>query len=272
MGEKERQYILLIFAALFACLAVFYYFYVIPINKEKERIRIEFEQMRAKANALAKQANAKHVAAPPQEQLAKIAEVIPVQPYTEQLIQHLSKMQTASNIKIQNVTFKQQKIMEASELAAKFTQPEKKEEGEDILQLPQYQLNLPGKLQKDANKQKETQLITPEVLKKYIPDAKIGSVEITLSVKGEYSNLYKFVSEVQDLSRYLRVDTFEFENQQEDSTLAKDRDLTATIKLTSYYAPEYVLLLDKLPSIRTEKPSGKWDPTQYPVIKKNEEK
>jgi Tfp pilus assembly protein PilO len=169
------------------------------------------------------------------------------------------------------MTFKQQKMMEASELAAKFTQSEKEKEEEDILQLPQYQLNLPGKLQKDANKQKETQLITPEVLKKYIPDVKIGSVEITLSVKGQYSNLYKFVSEIQDLSRYLRVDTFSFDSPQaqEESKLVKDRDLTATIKLTSYYAPEYALLLDKLPSIKTEKPSGKWDPTQYPVIKKN---
>lgn len=250
MGEKERQYILLIIALLFVLLAAYYYMYFVPLQNEKEQVLMRLEQTKAQAQGTLKQVEKKE-STPPQEQLKKIAELIPVQPYTDQLVIDLGKLQTLGQIQIENATFQEEKDVKVQELPNQFI-PQEARQG----QVPQS---------------KAKQAVNVQAVQNTLPPVTIKSIEMTLAVKGEYKNIYDFVTEVQNLSRYLRVDMLTFSTPEKNEfEIPKDKRLTASLKLTSYYAPQYASLLDKLPSVNVEPPSGKWDPTQYPVIKKED--
>ncbi|MFT9849863.1 pilus assembly protein PilO [Aneurinibacillus sp. REN35] len=248
MGEKERQYILIMVAMLFVLLAAYYYMYYVPLQKEKEQTLMRVEQLKAQTQSILKRVEKKETT-PPQEQVKRIAELIPVQPYTDQLILDLGKLQSLGELQIENATFEEEKEVKVQELPNQFI-PQAARQG----QVPQ---------------QKSKQAINVQAAQNALPPVTIKSIEITLAIKGEYKNIYNFVTEAQDLSRYLRVDMLTFTSPEKDEfQIPKDKNLTASLKLTSYYAPQYASLLDKLPPVNVEPPSGKWDPTQYPVIKK----
>jgi Tfp pilus assembly protein PilO len=250
MTEKERKYILLMIAMLFVGLAAYYYVYLIPIQNEAQQLRAQVELANSQTQSALKRVEVKETT-PPQEQLTKIAELLPVQPYTDQLIIDFGKLQTLGGVEIQNVTFNSENEVNIKELAGKFIPPEVKD----------GKVTLP----------KENKPINIQGIQNSLPQTTIKSIEMTLSVKGEYKNIYKFVSEIQDLSRYLRVDSLSFGSPEKDEfQTPKEKATIVSMKLTTYYAPQYAVLLDKLPSVITEKPSGKWDPTQYPVIKKED--
>ncbi|MEJ8548106.1 hypothetical protein [Brevibacillus borstelensis] len=44
--------------------------------------------------------------------------------------------------------------------------------------------------------------------------------------------------------------------------------MTETIKLTSYYAPEFRQVVGKLPPVEVDAPSGKGNPFQYGITPK----
>jgi Tfp pilus assembly protein PilO len=250
MAEKERQYILLIIALLFVLLAAYYYMYFVPLQNEKEHALMRLEQTKAQAQGVLKQVERRETT-PPQEQLRKIAELIPVAPYTDQLIIDLGKLQTLGQIQIDNATFQEEKDVKVQDLPNQFI-PQEARQGQ-------------------TTQQKNKQAVNVQSVQNALPPVTIKSIEMTLSVKGEYKNIYDFVTEIQDLSRYLRVDNLTFSSPEKDEfQIPKDKKMTATLKLTSYYAPQYASLLDKLPPVNVEPPSGKWDPTQYPVIKKED--
>ncbi|WP_027414887.1 type 4a pilus biogenesis protein PilO [Aneurinibacillus terranovensis] len=254
MGEKERQYVLLGLTLLFALLAAFYYFYVTPLQKKVTEASFQLQQTNMQIKPAESQQK-KNDLTPYQEQLSKIAEFLPVKPYTDQLIKDLGKLQTISNIQIENATFNEQKEQKLSELAKKF-----------VSQDDQNQ----GFAQSGSSSQtKDSKQVTLQALQSYLPGTTVSSIEITLSIKGDYQSIYHFVSEVQNLSRYLRVDGLTFTSNQKDSfVIPKEKDMPATVKLTTYYAPQFAGLLDKLPPVQAEPPSGKWNPMKYPVTEK----
>jgi hypothetical protein len=251
MEEKQRQYVLLGLALLFLLLAVFYYLYLTPVLEKKQETEMQLEQKRTELAIVVKKKQGTD-SRPPQEKLRRMAELFPVKPYNEQLIKDLGEMQSISSITIESATFDEKKEMSAAELA-KEVLPEEGQEGSRI------------------PSEGKTPKVTRQELEAYLPKSSIRSVQIKLGIKGEYKDVYRFVTEIQQLSRYLRVDKLSFKHKQEDDfKIPKENGLEANLELTGYYAPQYASLLDKLPPVNVEPPSGKWDPTQYPVIKKED--
>ncbi|MCP1355317.1 type 4a pilus biogenesis protein PilO [Aneurinibacillus migulanus] len=253
MDEKQRQYVLLGLAILFLLLAVFYYLYLTPVLEKKQETQIQLEQKKAEL-AIVNQKQTVKDSRPPQEKLRQIAELFPVKSYDDQLVKDFGELQSISNISIESATFEEKKEVQATELAKEIV-PDKASESPPTA----------------VETQEKVAEVTRADLEKYLPTSSVRSVQIKLGVKGDYRDIYAFVTEIQQMSRYLRVDKLSF-NQKEksDFKIPKDPRLEASLELTGYYAPQYASLLDKLPPVSVEPPSGKWDPTQYPVIKKED--
>lgn len=236
MGEKQRQSTLVLLSLLFVLLAVYYFFYYQPSVEEKQQVEIQLAQVTAKMQ----QATGKEkveAGKPPQEKVQKIAEQIPVEPYTEQLVLDLGKLQSIGQVELVNVTFENGKDVNVKELASIFA---------------------PANKEKDAKNTKDT-----AVSQQTLPGQTIKSVEMNLSIKGSYKDIYTFVSELQNVSRYLRVDELSFTSpRKDDFIIPKKNVLDASLKLTSYYAPQYAPLLDKRVEPVVPPAAGKKDPTQ----------
>ncbi|WP_339167455.1 hypothetical protein NSQ24_06350 [Brevibacillus sp. FSL L8-0520] len=287
MAEKTRQYLFLFVALLFALLAVFYYIYLTPLQAKKSKLTVELAQLQATVQGLSsRNAEEKKDDAVSEEALAKVTEAIPVSPYTDQLVKDLGKLQTISKVEILTASFAQPKVLSTKDMAEQIIS--KEEQGADTAAEESTGAKEP-KTNSDTDK-KETgtaeatgiasepnakdrsaalAMPTADTLRRLLPETALGSVEITLSVKGGYDELYLFLKEVQGLSRYLRVDEFTVTAAEKDEfTVPKDSRMTATIKLTSYYAPEFKQAVDKLPAVEVEAPSGKGNPFQYGITPK----
>lgn len=236
MGEKQRQSILILLSLLFVLLAVYYFFYYQPSVEEKQQVEIQLAQVTAKAQQAAGKEKIEE-GKPPQEKVQKIAEQIPVEPYTEQLVLDLGKLQSIGRVELVNVTFESGKDVSAKELAAIFAPAGKEKDGDNTKVAASLQQALQGQT--------------------------IKSVEMNLSIKGAYKDIYTFVSELQNVSRYLRVDELSFTSpRKDDFVIPKKNVLDASLKLTSYYAPQYAPLLDKKLEPVVPQAAGKKDPTQ----------
>lgn len=251
MEEKQRQYVLLGLALLFLMLAVFYYLYVMPVLNQKREAEIQLQQKKAELELATKQKKEADTR-PPQEKLRQIAELFPVKSYDEQLVKEFGKLQSISKIAIEDASFEENKEINAADLAKEIVSEEVEEKTADI-------------------PKEQAPKVTRAELEKYLPHSSIRNMKIKLSIKGEYKDVYRFVTEIQQMSRYLRVDKLMFKQKQEDDfKIPKEKGIEANLELTGYYAPQYASLLDKLPSVHTDPPSGKWDPTKYPVIEKED--
>jgi Tfp pilus assembly protein PilO len=265
MSEKQRSYLLLATALCFGMLAIFYFLYLTPLRDELTGYQVRLAQLEKQEQTLLAQAGPAKPAVP-EEKLAEIIETIPVKPYTDQLIKDLGKLQTISHVQLETVAFGKPEERSAKEIAEAFYPKEERKEA--------------GKAQgAEANGSSQEKkpspqagLITLEELKRELPDVKVSTLDATVTLKGEYKDLYDFVMEVQSLSRYLRVDELSFTSPEKDEyIIPKDSRLTATVKLTSYFAPQFAPLVDKLPPVDVEGPSGKWNPLEFTVTPKPEE-
>jgi Tfp pilus assembly protein PilO len=293
MAEKQRQYLLLAIALLFGILAIFNFLYLGPLMDDKTSYQVKLAQLEKQVQTL--QQNTEQFApVVPEEILSNIVETLPVKPYTDQLVKDLEKLQTISRVQIDSVTFAQTKNQNTKEIVEKFY-PKGDSSAEDLIaqymenaKTPRKPLNLAVKVmqsngesdvKEEDKREKETvdpslkqvKMMTLEQLKKAVPDATLSTTEINMALKGEYEDIYKFVTELQSLSRYLRVDELTFTSpEKEEYTIPKDTKLTATIKLTSYYVPQFDKIVDKLPPVQVEGPSGKWNPLKYEITTKEE--
>ncbi len=297
MGEKERQYALLGFALLFALLAGFNFLYLNPLRDERERVAAQLGLLQKRIETQMVQAP-KQAEEVPNEKLARIEEAIPVKPYTDQLIKDLEKLQTISRVEIVSATFAEQKQLTAKDIAEKFIPKEISDEqskqggqaaaSNEAVQNTADQTASPKEESStqaspseapqaakdhsatDAPKNEETSKDLPptaELLQQILPEANLSSVEITLTIKGEYKDIYDFATEIQRMSRYLRIDELTFATtEKDDFIIPKETKMTATVRLTSYFAPQFKSLLSKLPPVGVEGPSGKWDPLRYEVL------
>jgi hypothetical protein len=252
MGEKERQYFLLGFAALFLLLVIFYYLYVTPILSARDEAQVQLAQKKTELAILDKQKEPKD-SKPPQEKLKQIAELFPVQPYTDELVKDLGSLQAISRVSLESASFEEQKEVKAAELAKDFVPEESQDQ------------------QGSGNAREKTMKVTRQEVEAYLPQTPIRSMKIKLGIKGDYEDVYDFVSEVQQLSRYLRVDKLSFTRKEvSDFKISKEKELDATLEMTSYYAPQFAALLEKTSFTPFENPSEKWNPLEYPVIKKED--
>lgn len=275
MAERTRQILFLFVALLFALLAVFYYFYLTPMQEKKKQLTVELAQLRATVQGMTEQKqNQQNERTVSEQKLARVAEAIPVTPYTDQLIKDLGKLQTISNVEILSATFSEQKAMSAKEIAEKIIargdegwaeSGEADADGEEVAD---------AGVDGDAGTATKADAGTKappsvETIKRFLPETTLGSVEITLSIKAQYEELYRFLTEVQDLSRYLRVDEISVTSDEKDEfTVSADDKMTATVKLTSYYAPEFRQLVGKPPAVDVDAPSGKGNPFEYGTMHK----
>lgn len=281
MAERTRQILFLFVALLFALLAVFYYFYLTPMQEKKKQRTVELAQLRATVQGMTEQKqNQQNERTVSEQKLARVAEAIPVTPYTDQLIKDLGKLQTISNVEILSATFSEQKAMSAKEIAEKIIargdegwaeSGEADADGEEVADAGSDEdAGVEGDAG-TATKANEGTKAPPsvETIKRFLPETTLGSVEITLSMKAQYEELYRFLTEVQDLSRYLRVDEISVTSDEKDEfTVSADDKMTATVKLTSYYAPEFRQLVGKPPAVDVDAPSGKGNPFEYGTMPK----
>lgn len=252
MGEKERQYFLLGFAVLFLLLVMFYNLYVTPVLTSGSEARNQLAQKKAELAILDKQKGTQ-ASKPMQERVKHIAELFPVQPYADELVKDLGSLQAISKVSLESASFDEQKEMKATEFAKDFVQEPSQEP------------------QGSGSAKEKTMKVTRQEVEAYLPQTPVRSMKIKLGIKGEYEDIYAFVSEVQQLSRYLRVDKLSFtKKEKSDFKISKEKGLEATLEMTSYYAPQFASLLDKATFAPFEGPSGKWNPLEYPVIKKEE--
>ncbi|WCK53646.1 hypothetical protein PP175_20290 [Aneurinibacillus sp. Ricciae_BoGa-3] len=280
MGNMKQQWMLPMLALMFVLLFACYYFYVRPVQTDVQNLNQQVSQAQASLQNARSQGKSRQDK-PASKSLQRIAELIPVTPYTDQLIKDLGRLQSVSRIEITNASFSDENTVNSTDLGKKFIPVL----DANKVTIPQDKKMRIAELQNTANA---------------LPPASIHTIEITLSVKGRYDDIYSFLYEVENLSRYLRLDTLSFGgagtgnaegngnngtaggdgsnvnaangtlNGQTSSPSTDSRDLTASIKLTTYFVPQFASLLDKLPAVQVEPPSGKWDPTQYPVLKKPE--
>ncbi|USG64665.1 type 4a pilus biogenesis protein PilO [Brevibacillus ruminantium] len=290
MAEKTRQLLFLFAALLFALLAVFYYFYLAPLQEKKNRQTLELAQLRASVQGIMdKKQEEKKEQVVTEEALAKVIEAIPVTPYTDQLVKDLGRLQTISRVEILSASFDEQKAMSAKDMAEQII-PKEDQQNKASAEAPQersnastnsaeqtvaVQTSAEATATHSAKDQKENagnEALSIEKLKRFLPETILGSVAITISVKGEYEQLYQFLTEVQEMSRYLRVDEISVADTEKDEfVVPSDEKMTATVKLTSYYAPEFKQLIDKLPAVDVEAPSGKDNPFRYGAKNSNGE-
>jgi Tfp pilus assembly protein PilO len=269
MGNKKQQWMLPMLALMFVLLFAGYYFYVRPVQADVQSLNEQVIQAQEGLQNAKNQGKARQDK-PLSKSLQRLAELIPVTPYTDQLIKDLGRLQSVSHIEITNASFSDENTVNSKQLGQKFIpalDPNK-------VTIPQDKKNRITELQNTVNG---------------MPPASIHTIEITLSVKGRYDDIYSFLYEVENLSRYLRLDSLSFGGAgtgntggsgnydasgavdgQSSPNSIDSRDLAASIKLTTYFVPQFASLLDKQPAVQVEPPSGKWDPTQYPVLKKPE--
>lgn len=260
MEEKQRQSILVLFSLLFVLLAVYYFLYYQPAVREKEQAEVRVETLKSKVSALSsrqKQTDGK----PPQEQVQKIAERIPVEPYTDQLVLDLGNLQSVGRVRIVNVSFEEGKDVNVKQLAALFGTPLANEQGDKKTSLEE-KLDVTEKKEAASVKNDVKPSVNVQAVEQALPSETLKAVEMKLTVKGNYSDIYTFVNELQNISRYLRVDELSFTSpRKDDFVIPKDQQLNASLKLTSYYAPQYAPLLDKKPEPVVPAAAGKKDPT-----------
>ncbi|MED1642844.1 type 4a pilus biogenesis protein PilO [Brevibacillus agri] len=284
MGEKTRQIALFIFALLFAALAVAYYLYIVPVTDQKTSLQVQLEKLKQTFDQL--QSAQATEPTTPMVISNKILEAIPVRPYADQLIKDLERLQSVSQISIEEASFSEREKLSAKELANQLTYMDQAEGGEAQATLEGEVQKLDEKAQKIAKSAqnagssagqpkpaagKEERQVKAEMIEKYLPPIPFHSVEISLKIKGDYKEIYRFVSEMQKMSRYLRVDQLDFKsNQKDEFVIPEDTKMVATVKLTSYFAPQFEKDLEKLPAVQVEGPAGKWDPMQYETVKKEE--
>jgi|GEM_PF-3919226 len=286
MGEKQRQYYMLAFAILFAMLAMFHFLYLAPLQGEKTSQQVKLAQLEQQAEAAEAQISQPKPALP-EEMLSQVMERIPVKPYTDQLVKDLEKLQTISHVQIDSVTFGKPEEISVKEIVEKFYP--KESDGKPLDLVTQYQ-NAVADAEKQNNEQTappkvigdplapgqeersntnatyvtHAKLMALEQLKEAMPDTKIHSLNATIALLGEYQEIYKFVTEMQTLSRYLRVDELSFTSpEKEEYMIPSETRLAVTVKLTSYYAPQFASLAEKLPGVDVERPSGKRNPVEY---------
>ncbi len=286
MGGKGRQIALLVFAALFAAMAAAYYLYLVPLQERETGLQMRLDKMK---HTLTQMQNPMKMSEQQisQQVLVKLQEAIPVKPYADQLIKDLDKLQSLSQITIEEASFSEKEQLSAQDLADQLVYTEKEEEKEE---------QETKETETDANKQdavveessstesaaveqqkkadsitNEQRQIKQEIIERYLPEANFNSIDIILKIKGNYEEIYSFVTELQKISRYLRVDHLEFKtNQKQEFVIPEDAQMSATVKLTSYFAPQFEKHVDKLPVVQVEGPSDKWNPLQYEAIKKTE--
>lgn len=291
MGDKMRQTALLIFAALFASLAGAYYLYVVPLQEEQTslQVRLEkldqsFEQMQSPQAAKDKQNSVQLV--------SKIQEAIPVKPYADQLIKDLERLQSVSQVSIEDASFSEQENLSAKELADELIYTDRDKEKADQAKSEKELIaaankdlkkgysddtgssanseQLEGEDKKSSVTNSDRQ-VKVDIIEKYLPQVHFNSITILLNIKGDYNEIYRFVTELQKISRYLRVDQLEFKSTEKDEfVVPKETKMTATVKLTSYFAPQFEKYVDKLPAVQVEGPSDKWNPMLYEIMKKED--
>ncbi|MGN7470669.1 type 4a pilus biogenesis protein PilO [Brevibacillus sp. SAFN-007a] len=287
MGEKTRQIALFIFVLLFAALAGAYYVYIVPATEQKASLQVRLEKLK---QTLAQLQTAQATEPTNPTVLSqRVLEAIPVRPYADQLIKDLERLQSVSRISIEEASFSEREKLTAKELANQLTYMDQAEEADG-----EAQATGEGELQKQvdeiagqavestpkagsASGQKKPgaenaeRQVKADMIENYLPPIPFHSVEISLKIKGDYKEIYRFVTELQKMSRYLRVDQLDFQsNQKEELVIPEDTKMSATVKLTSYFAPQFEKELDKLPAVQVGGPSGKWDPMQYGTIKKED--
>lgn len=278
MGEKAHQIALLVFAALFAALAGAYYLYLLPLQEQATSLQVRLGKITQTFEQLQDPAKISEQQVSPQV-LASIQEAIPVKPYADQLIKDLDKLQSISSITIEEAAFSEKEQLSAQDLADQLVSAETEEEKADQDPIPtendptglEDSAEEPPSTAPDAAEKQKKAAITKEIIEKYLPEANFNSIDITLKIKGNYEEIYRFVSELQQISRYLRVDQLEFKtSQKQEFIVPKEAQMSASVKLTSYFAPQYEQFVDKLPVVQVEGPSDKWNPMQVEIIKKDD--
>ncbi|WP_139490270.1 hypothetical protein [Brevibacillus dissolubilis] len=299
MRQKERPYLLLIYVLLFVLVAVFYLLYYLPLSEKREQAEYRLAQLTTAID----RAEQKRVSKPTESseaQLAKLSEALPVKPYTHQLILDLDKLKTLSAVSLENVTFDEEKkqslraFVEELQLSRKEAGIGQKEDAGEPSEATTG--NQPAADQSASQSSSDTQDLAAKLAA--LPDTQLTSIGMTLRLRGDYQQLYQFITEVQELSRYLRVDQIIFDSSDDTdgngnttaqtavqpataqptatatsqptvteattgTPQASGAQLTVTLKLTSYYVPQYATLIKKLPPILLEKPSNKQNPTEF---------
>lgn len=269
MEDKTRQYGLLLFAFLFAGLALCYYLYLVPAQEQMTALETRLEKIKQTLTQVETTSNQKDSISAPA--LAKLAETIPVKPYADQLIKDLDRLQQISQVEIEEASFAEQEQLSAKDLADQlvYTETETDESGSNAESTDLTKEYMAGREQPPTGKSgviNEERQVRKEIITKYLPDVQFNSIEITLNMTGSYEEIYRFVTEAQRLSRYLRVDELDFKStHKQEFSIPDDADLTAHVRLTSYFAPQFAKVVADHPEVQVAGPSGKWNPMLYEV-------
>ncbi|MFD2369071.1 type 4a pilus biogenesis protein PilO [Brevibacillus sp. GCM10020057] len=298
MEGRVRQAAFVVFALLFSALAGAYYLYVMPLQDQQTSLQVRLEKMKQSFEQLQNPAAAKEQRISPQL-LSQIQEAIPVKPYADQLIKDLDRLQSISQVSIEEATFTEQEKLSAKDLADQLAYTDKQEkEGEkkdgadagadekakddeasqdEKAADASANVDEPGRQANDSAQASGSAVLNAErqvkaeIIEKFLPEVHFNSISISMKIKGDYEQIYRFVTEMQKLSRYLRVDQLDFKtNQKDEFVIPKETRMTATVKLTSYFAPQFEKYVDKLPVVQVEGASGKWNPMEYDITKKED--
>lgn len=284
MEGKVRQGVFAVFALLFAALAGAYYLYVLPLQDEQTSLQVRLEKRKQAFEQLQNPQTAPQPRISPQL-LSRIQQAIPVKPYADQLIKDLDRLQSISQVSIEEATFTEQKKLSAKDLADPLTYTDKQEQagekkdgtateadegagGEDTGQDGKAaegsgNQGEPSKQASGSTVLNAERQVKAEIIEKFLPDVHFNSITISMKMKGDYEQIYRFVTELQKVSRYLRVDQLDFKtNQKDEFVIPKETRMTATVKLTSYFAPQFEPYVGKLPVVQVEGPSGKENPME----------
>ncbi len=280
MEEKMRQFGLLVFALLFAALAGAYYLHVVPLQERENELTTRLAKLSQTVDQV-QSTSVREKQADSERAVADLVEAIPVKPYVDQLIKDMDRLQEISQVEIEEASFAEQEKLTSKNLADQLIYTDKddanskgQEANAELLQSfdagQTDSTESTGQTDQapvlDADRQ-----IKQEIIEKYLPAVSFNSIEITLKISGNYEQIYSFVTEAQKLSRYLRVDQLDFTTTQKQEFVIPDEEkMSATVKLTSYFAPQFESVVKKHPGVQVEAPSGKWNPMQYDILKKED--
>jgi type IV pilus assembly protein PilO len=234
--KLSRQTVLLIVMCGFILAGAFFYFLILPLQKETEALQEELRREQSFLTALTRASVEKRqqpkVSFTPQYQ-----EKIPESPYLEQLMLDMTQVETISGVDMEGIGLSDKGAEENQE-------------------------------QQAANKQ---ELRFPPIGSSATDNAPaypgLESVTITTKIKGTYQQIHRFFEEALSLPRVIRVervkisggkDNFIYLNPKEDAR----QEMTAEVTLSAYYAPQLKSYFPQPLPVIVPPPEGRKNPFQ----------
>lgn len=238
MKQNENKLLVVLLGLIaFLLLGAGYYYVIIPKGEARTQKTNSINQLEVENSALENQVATLSVGSPDETNDFELRNKLPMNRELDNLLHTINEVELMSESQIVSIAFNNYD----EEVSQSIFASQKDEEEADVEAEEKVDVDTDTEVE-DAevdDEVDETKPVTP-IDTELLPDElKLISLNIVLSVL-DYDHLLKFLNEVEEVERVIRIDSVNFSKSGEEKMAQENPDerITVSVQLTTFYSEE----------------------------------